>query len=147
MTRIYLDSMLDRYAAASSAALFVLCAAFAFVIWWRIFFVRPPMLAKETPAPAPPVMSDDDIKALILACAIVVSAVALRYLQVAGGRLGHWRWGSFEYDATAALADTLIIVAVLYSIWRATHGVCGFFGTGVFGGLAFGAGAAVYFWG
>ncbi len=147
MDRASLDSLLDRYAAATSTALFVLFAAFAFVIWWRVFFVKPPMLDKASPAPQPPPLSEGDIKALILACAVVVSAVSLRYLQVAGGRLEHFRWGSFEYDLSATAADTLIVCAVLYAIWRATHAVCGLFGTAVFGMLAFGAGVAAYFWG
>ncbi len=148
MTRAELDNLLDRAAGSSSFMLATLCAAFAIVVWWRIFFVRPPMFDPLAPAPQPPQpMTDQDVKDIFVACAVVVSAVAVRYLQAAGGRFQYWAWGSFEYDVTALTCDLIVVACILFAIRRATYQVCGWFGFGIFGGVTLAAGVVSYVWG
>lgn len=146
MDRVALDSALDRVAASMSATLFVLCSAFALAIWWRIVFLRPAMLDRDTPAPLPPAMSDAEVKSVAAACAVAVSAFAVRYFQTAAVRFGHWRSGSFEYDLAALTADGLVLIAVLYSIRQATHTVCGATAVVLFATLALVSGCVAHVW-
>jgi len=146
MDRATLDSMLDRVAGATAATLFVLCLAFALVIWWRVFFYRPAMLSKGASAPMPPAMSDNEVKSVVVAVAVAMSACAVRYFQIAGGRFGSWGYGSFEYDLTAVTTDVIVLVAVIYSIRQATHNICGAAAGLAFAALAALSGVASYLW-
>lgn len=136
-----LDMLLDRplaMADAFAAAFLWLAAA---VLWWRA--LRPTAAQKTVNRAA----GGHDIDSVIVAVAVILSALGGRYVVSAGYLLDYWQIVTFPADVVRLCLVSAVILASSVALYAVSRPVFGVKALALFWIVSATAGAALFFWG